>query len=392
MPQTKDLAVQIKAAVDALRQAAEKQEEETKKFGEATEEQKSVVAKINDDITALKAQLDEMATKNNRTYEPGEGGKKDEGEEIERKTAFLKWMREGKAAMTREEKALVEDTIGEVIVPEDLDRTIYTAKQDAVVMRKLASTRQTSSDRIRRVSMNDVTAGWGKLETDATRTLEDFESTLTPEDAWLYVENLYGLTKIGEDELMDADINLIQYLSESFRKAFVRLEGKGFLRGEGHTKQQPEGLLTNQNIKRVTTEAAAAVSVDDFLKLMYGVHSDYRAVGSFLTSSEIELALRTLKNGNGDYVWQPSVQQGMPNKFLGKDIHVQDDFDELAADVDVAVFGDIKAAYQILDRKGLTLTRLNEKYIEDDLVGFKAKSRVGGGVVREEAVSILKAQ
>lgn len=392
MPQTKDLAVQIKTAVAALQKAADKQEEETKKFGEATEEQKAVVGKINDDITALKAQLDEMATKANRAYEQGEEGEKDEGKDIERKTAFLKWMREGKAAMTHEEKALVEDTIGEIIVPEDLDRMVYTAKQDAVVMRKLASVRQTSSNRIRRISMNDVTAGWGKLETNTSRTLEDFESTLVPEDAWLHVENLYGLTKIGEDELMDADINLIQYLSESFRKAFIRLEGKGFLRGTGHAQEQPEGLLTNQGIKRIETGAAAAVGTDDFLKLMYGVHSDYRAVGAFLTSSEIELALRTLKNGNGDYVWQPSVQQGMPNKFLGKDIHVQDDFDELATGVDVAAFGDFRSAYQILDRKGLTLTRLNEKYIEDDLVGFRAKSRVGGGVVREEAVSILKAQ
>lgn len=387
MPKT--IEDQLQKAVAALRDSSEKSEQERKARGEESAEQKSMMVKHQAEVTKLQEQMNELATKMNRNNTKGSEPGNQSGEAMKKKEIFVKWMRQGKQSLTLEEKALVEDTEGEILVPEDLDNMIYTDKVDGVIMRQLASARNTSSNRIRRRGMNDVTAGWGKLETETSQKLEDYESTLTPTEDFLHVENLYGLTKIGEDELMDSELNLTQYLQQSFRRAFIRKENQGFLLGEGHSKQQPEGLLLDAGIKTLESEAVGSISADDFLKLMYQVHADYRRTGTFLTSSEIELHLRLLKDANGTYLWQPSAQVGKPNKFLGKDVFIQDDFKTLVEGGSVAVFGDFKEGYQILDRKGMSLTRLNEKYIEDDLIGFRAKQRVGGGVVAPKAFSKL---
>jgi hypothetical protein len=73
------------------------------------------------------------------------------------------------------------------------------------VLRNL-QVRNTNSDRIRRVSLNEVTVGWGKIEIQTNPKLSTFESSLAPTEAFLYVEDAYGLTKIGEDELDDSDM------------------------------------------------------------------------------------------------------------------------------------------------------------------------------------------
>ncbi|MGG3737258.1 phage major capsid protein, partial [Aeribacillus pallidus] len=55
----------------------------------------------------------------------------------------------------------------------------------------------------------------------------------------------------------------------------------------------------------------------------------------------------------------------------------------------VAVFGDFKQGYRILNRNGGAIKRLEEKFIDQGLVGFRYKRRVGGGVIRPNALTIL---
>jgi HK97 family phage major capsid protein len=387
-----DLAEQIRSGFEALKKAAEKQDEEIKKFGQATQETKQEIQRINEELNELKRRLDETETKANRGFQPStQGGQTQSNMTPEQKAAFFKFIRQGKSGLSPEErKALVEDGTGQIIVPEELDQEIYRELPKIVVMRELASVRPIKTDRIRRRSMTEVTVGWGKLETSTTKKLSDYESTPDLTEEFQYVEDIYGLVKIGEDELEDTDVNLQAFLADSFERAFAEAEALAFLRGEGHANNQPEGILTTSGVQRVETAGVGAITIDDLIRLLYAVPTQYRRNGTFLMSSELEMMARTLKNNNGDYIWQPSVQAGTPNLLLGRPVYTQDDFDAFAAGKDVAVFGDFKAGYRILDRSGGSITRINELYIEDGLIGFKYKRRVGGGVIRKNALRVLR--
>lgn len=340
-------------------------------------------AKINERISQIETML-----KRPPILEGGEG--KQGGEPSEKKKAFFKFMREGKAALTPEEqKALVSDATGQILIPEELESEIYRELPKLTVIRSLATVRQTRSDRIRRRSLTEVTVGWGKLETGTTIT----ESTMTPSDDYQYVEDLYGLTKIGEDELMDTDVALESIVTDSFSRAIAEAEDTAFITGTGHANKQPEGILNGSVVARVDAGQAGAITADDILKLIYEVPAQYRRNGVLIVNSKTELAMRLLKDSNGQYLWQPSLQQGRPATFAGYPVYNQEDIPQIPAAgtaADVAIFGDIRSGYRIIDRLGMTVQRLIELYAESGLVGFKVHYRVGGGVIRPDALRILR--
>jgi HK97 family phage major capsid protein len=257
-------------------------------------------------------------------------------------------------------------------------------------MRNLSSSRTITSDRIRVRSMNEATVGWNKLENNDTALTA---SLMTPAEDYQYVEDLYGLVKIGEDELQDSDVNLQAILADSFSRAISYAEDEAFIAGTGHAAgAQPLGIMAS-SCGTVAAKQAGAVTADDFLSLVYALPIQYRQNASFIVNSRTELALRMLKDGKGQYLWQPSVQQGRPNTFFGYPIFNQEavaDIPAAGTTAKVAVFGDIKSAYRIIDHTGMTMKRMDELYAEHGLIGFRVHKRVGGSVVRTDAARILQ--
>jgi HK97 family phage major capsid protein len=212
----------------------------------------------------------------------------------------------------------------------------------------------------------------------------------TPTEEYTYVEDLYGLAKIGEDEFDDTDVNLEAYVRDSFSRAVGEAEDTGFIVGTGHSNQQPVGMFTaGGGVSTVAAAAAADVSVDDFKKLIYALPAQYRRNASFLMASSTELILSTKKDSNGNYLWQPSVQAGRPNTFIGYALNNQEDIAAVAASKNVAAFGDYNAGYRVYDRLGMTVQRLVELYATSGMIGFKIRRRVTGDVVRPDAIRLL---
>ncbi|MCK9569865.1 phage major capsid protein [Candidatus Pacearchaeota archaeon] len=356
---------------------------------EMTAEERTSANKILDDVGKIEEdiRLEERLQKHAMAEAPQASPSPDQ--RVEKRTAFLKYVRQGRAMMTAEERALVEDTTGQIVVPEDLDAEITRTLGKITVMRNLATVRPTTRDRIRKRSLTEVTMGWGKLETGTGIT----ESTPVPSEEFLYVEDLSGLAKIGRDELQDSDVNLIAFLADSFARAKGETEDTGFTIGTGHTLKQPEGVAVDTDITTIDLITDDVIETNDLLKLKYALPAQYRRNGTFLMNSQTELAIRLLKSTvDGQYLWQPSLQVGTPNNFDGHPIANQDDMNYPADTLlkNVIVFGDFKAGYRVLDRSGMSILRLDELYAEAGLVGFIAYFRVGGGVVVADAFRALK--
>lgn len=401
----KEILKQLEQATGLLREKADQRDKEAKEFGEATKETKESFDKVNESITALQKQLDGIASKANRRYATS-GEKSDEQieKDMKEKSAFLKFLRSGgrQDALTSEEKqvvqevqmrhkGLVENSLGELIVPEDVDKEVAMAKHDSVIMRRLARVVQTSSDRMRRTMFNKLTAGYGKLETNVDNyDINKFESDIVPAQEWLHVHNLYGLTRIGEDQLQDSEFNLTQILTQMLAEAFTYTEGDAFWNGRGGQFEEPEGLLLDKRIKRYEVGDDTTL-LDALLSLQYAPKDGQaKQDGVYVVNSKTELYTRSQKDENGNYMWQPPVQAGLPATLFGKSVYVDD---SIKGD-NAAVYGDIKRAYTIVDRQGMTLRRYDQSSsaMHNDLIPFRAKARNGGGVTTPEAVAILQTE
>ena len=374
----KELQNDLQAAVKMLREYGDRAEAEKKQYGEALAETKQAIERLNDRIDQLETELKRP-----------QGGGASKGEPDLRKKAFFRYLAHGKGELAPEErKALVEDASGQILVPEDLEAGIISELPKLTVVRGLTTVLPTGSDRVRRRSLADVSVGWGKLETGTALT-DSMPST--PGEAYLYVEDLYGLAKIGEDELDDTDVALEQWLQSTFARVIAETEDDAFIAGTGHANSQPEGILNGTTVTRVTFGQAAAITADDLIELEYAVPAQYRRNAAFIMATSTEKAVRLLKDGNGQYLWKPGLVRGEPSTFDGYPIYNQDAVPAIPAAgtaADVAIFGDLRAGYQIRDRRGMTVQRLSELYAEAGMVGFKVRYRVGGAVVRANALRV----
>lgn len=351
----------------------------------------------------IKGRVDDIETKMNRLpVETSE--KKDEVAEgqAEYKAGFFKYMRsfhgEGRATFDLDEKAikyiaerkaLVSNTSGQILIPEEVESEIYRDLPNLNVIRKYATVRPIKIDRIRKRSLTEVEVGWGKLELGK----ELVESDVTPAEAWQNVEDMEGLAKIGKDELADTDVALASIIIDSFGRAQARKEETGFAIGTGHTFSQPDGISVDTGIAKVETTANNAIDLNAVLGTIYALPGQYRRGGTFMVSSPTMLAMRKLKDAvNGQYVWQPAAQAGQPASIFGYPIEAQEDLGKPsdANECILGIFGDFKAGYRILDRQGMTIQWLRELYATAGLVGILVSKRVGGAVIRTDAFRLLK--
>jgi len=351
---------------------------------DSEERAKELDMKQKEKYNELTGRLDELEVRMKRPAQGASGEKENPS-----KKAFFSYIRKGFSELTPDErKALVQGTTGDIIVPEDVEAEIYRELPTISGIRSLCKVVPTKSDRMRKISMSEVSVGWGVLEKSASLT----ESTLTPSEAFTYVEDLNGLTKIGVDELADTDQNLAALIASSFAGAFGEAEETKFIAGAGHASNEPEGIL-NASITSVDTSAANAVSVDDVIDLVYALPAKYHKGATLVMNTTTAKAVRKLKDTDGQYLWQPSIQAGQPPTMMGFPVMLQDDVEEIPSDSSakkVMLFGQFRKGYRILDRAGMTLKRLDELYAESGLVGFLGVRRVGGSVVRTNAFRVLE--
>jgi len=332
------------------------------------------------------------------TREAGDGTRPPEGA-AEYKHAFFNYLRTGQlkldakaaayaAALPLEQKALVENAVGQILVPYDIDAEVYRTLGNLNIMRPLCTVRTTTKDRLQLRGVGEVTVGWGKLETGAAPP----ESTLVPVELWQYVEDLEGETKVGKDELMDSDVSLETLINERFARAIAEAEEYAFIRGLGHGSQQPAGIiLAASGCVASVTDVINVIDIEDTKQVMYTIAPQYRQNGVYIVHSRTELALSLLRDAAlGTFSWQPAVAAGKPNTLNGKPIYTSD-YLHILTEVNqpICIFGDIRSGYRILDRMGMTVQVKREVYASAGLVGFQVSRRVGGSVINPPAIAVM---
>jgi len=101
-------------------------------------------------------------------------------------------------------------------------------------------------------------------------------------------------------------------------------------------------------------------------------------------------AVRSLKSStSGEYLFKESLADGVPPTLLGKPVIEVSDMDDATSGKLPILFGDMAAAYRVVDRVGLSLLRDPYTQATSGLVRFHSRRRVGADLVLPEAVKAL---
>lgn len=274
------------------------------------------------------------------------------------------------------------DADGGYLVPTEFERQIVAGLEEANVVRSIAKTINTSAERKIPVAATHSIAQWTAENAAYTESNPTFAQKTI--DAF----KLTDLIKVSVELLQDSMFDLESYIAGEFARAFGIAEEEAFCIGTG--TGQPSGIFTDQGgTVGVTVAGATAITADNLIDLVYALKSPYRRNASFLMKDITVSALRKLKDNNGAYLWQPSVQAGQPDRLLGYPIYTSPYVPAAASKTLPIAFGDF-SNYWIADRMGRTVQRLNELYARNGQVGFIATERVDGKVILAEGIQLLR--
>lgn len=176
---------------------------------------------------------------------------------------------------------------------------------------------------------------------------------------------LYAQPAITQQLLEDAAFDLEGGLSAEVGDEFARQEAIAFVGGNGTNKHL--GFLSYFGTTTTLhpggepgvtlSGSATALTGDSLISLVYDLAAGYRPGVSWLMSSTTASAMRKLKDGQGNYLWQPSYIVGQPPTLLGYPVAVDENMPAVAAGAYPIAFGDWRRFYVINDRLGTSLLR-----------------------------------
>ena len=130
----------------------------------------------------------------------------------------------------------------------------------------------------------------------------------------------------------------------------------------------------------------ASNATDKLLDLVYSIRAPYRDKARLVLNRLMQSALRKLKDGQGNYLWQSASVAGTPSTLLGFPVTEAEEMPDIAASSHSIACGDFKRGYLIVDRVGV----LHDHYSATPYVLFYTTKHVGRGVQDFEAIKLLK--
>ena len=300
------------------------------------------------------------------------------------KAAFWKAMKSKNAFEVHNALQVGTDTEGGYLVPDEFERTLIEALEEENIFRQLATIINTSSgDRKIPVVATKGSASW----VDEEGAIPEADDAFGQVSIGAY--KLATIIKVSEELINDSAFNLEQYIAKEFGRRIGVKEEEAFFVGDGTGK--PTGIFnaTGGAGVGVTTASASAITIDELMDLFYSLKSPYRKNAVFVTNDATVKSIRKLKDGNGQYLWQPSVTAGQPDTILNRPLKTSAYVPAIAAAAKTIAFGDF-SYYWVADRQGRVFQRLNELYAATGQVGFKATQRVDGKLILAEAVKVLQ--
>jgi len=386
--------IDIKATVEALNKAfADFRTEHTKQLEEIKKGNNDAlqalkVDAINAQIGELQAAIDTANTQMAAAQMGGVTGQR-QLKDKEYSDAFQAHMQRGEVQASLNKGAAAE---GGFTVPVEWDRTITDKLVIVSPMRDLCTVQPVSGAGYKKlINLRGTGSGWvGEV---AARP-----ETNTPQ----FAEQGYGWGEIyanpsaTQQMLDDSELDLEKWLAGEVDTEFSFQENKAFVSGDGTNK--PRGLLTYAagganlhplgGIATIASGAVGAITTDAVMNLVYALPAAFTNGAKFGLNRNTHLSVRKLKDGQGNYIWQPSLVAGQPATLAGYALAEVNDMPDVATNALAIAFGDFKRAYKILDRVGVRVLR--DPYTNKPYVSFYTTKRVGGGLENPECMKFMK--
>ncbi len=299
--------------------------------------------------------------------------------------AFTAYLQRGNLISETEAKALTlsSDPNGGYLAPPELSAEILRDIVEISPIRAIASIRGTGAPSViypTRKPMGNAT--WDDELDDETETTTN---------------NIFGQLEVvtkGLSTFVDISNMLLQDAAEvegevraALVEDFEKKETMAFANGNGIV--QPEGFMTNSLIAEMNMGSTTVIQPNALITFLYSHTPSYRNAGVWVMNGTTLGLIRNLKDGQNNYLWQPSFQAGQPETILGRPVVEIIDMPDVAANAYPILYGDF-SGYRILDRMALSMLVDPYSRATNKQTRYHAGRRVGGKVIMPAKFKKLK--
>jgi len=191
----------------------------------------------------------------------------------------------------------------------------------------------------------------------------------------------YGfLTQVSRELLEDSGINVLDLLAMNCGNSLGFAVNTGLTTGTGTV--EPTGIITAAG-SGVTggTGVSGAFTYANLVSLYYSLDPAARALPGtgFMAKGSSIAAMRTLQDGNGGFVFQPSMSESTPDRVLGVPL-IENPAMAAAATSAKSVIAGHFPSYYVRTVGGIRLDRSDDFAFSADLVTFRCTFRVDGNL------------
>lgn len=309
--------------------------------------------------------------------------------------AYNAWLRSGRALSPQYQAALAADSDiagGYLVAPLAMTADLIKKLDDELFIRRLATVRQV---------VNAQSLGTPTLENDPADADWTSEIATGSEDSTMsfgrrewHPHPLAKLIKISNKLLRFDAAGSEALVVERLGYKFGVSEEKGFLTGSGASQAlglftaSSLGISTSRDIS--TGNTSIAIGADNLFEVKYAVKAQYQRNGVWLFHRDAIKAIRKLKDSQNQYLWQPGLSAGEPDRILDRPFYMSEFVpNTFTTGLYVGLFGDLRF-YWIAEALAFQLQRLVELYATTNQTGFIGRMEVDGMPVLEEAFARVK--
>lgn len=251
----------------------------------------------------------------------------------------------------------------------------------------VATVIQTASGNALKLPTVDDTSVPAVAHTENTALTDDGGSDVTfgqkSLDAYAFdTEFVRWSWELNDDSIFSMEALLGDLLGERL----ARIANSQLTTGTGSSA--PNGVVTASAAGK-TAAATAAITGDELIDLVHSVDPAYRTAPKvrFMFNDSTLAAIRKLKDGDGNYLWQMGdVTKGEPGSLLGYRYSINQAMDSLAAAKKVVLFGDF-GKYYVRKVGAPVIGVLRERFWPD--LGIAGLIRFDGEIANSAAVKHL---
>lgn len=189
-----------------------------------------------------------------------------------------------------------------------------------------------------------------------------------------------ALCKVSKSLINNAQFDIVNFVINEMAQSIARFIEKVLLKGESGKVDGLTKVILNKVAKSQT-----AVTVDELVQVKDLVKDAFQKNACWIMSPNTRTAIRTLKDGNGRFLLEETLNGNM---LLGKPVFVSDQMDDMAQGNVAIYYGDMSGlAVKVTEDASIQV--LKERFATEHAVGVVAWLEIDSKLQNEQVISKL---